>query len=75
MQTGQHLGVVIMVQTNAADQKLLVYLPDHWAAAGGLALRHGSGHSQGLFNLLHARQKKQETLLVTVTQCPVGRVC
>lgn len=67
MQTGQDLGVVIMVQTNAADQKLLVYLPDHRAAAGGLTLSHGGGHSRGPFNLW-ARQTKQETPLGTVTR-------
>lgn len=45
MQAGQDLGVVIMVQTNAADQELLVYLPDHRAGAAGLTLGHGDGHS------------------------------
>lgn len=45
MQAGQDLGVVIMVQTNAADQELLVYLPDHGAGAAGLTLGHGDGHS------------------------------
>ncbi len=47
VQAGQDLGVVIMVQANAADQELLVYLPDHWAGAAGLTLRHGDGHSKG----------------------------
>lgn len=74
VQTGQDLGVVIVVQTNAADQKLLIYLPDHWAAAGGLTLSHGGGHSGGAFNLNMQRQKKQETSLETVRQRPVWRV-
>ncbi len=47
MQAGQDLGVVIMVQANAADQELLVYLPDHRAGAAGLTLCHGDGHSKG----------------------------
>lgn len=57
MQAGQDLGVVIMVQTNAADQELFVYLPDHGAGAAGLALSHSDGHShrtQGPLNL-HTR--------------------
>lgn len=40
MQAGQNLGVVIPVQTDAADQELLVYLPDHGAGAAGLTLSH-----------------------------------
>lgn len=47
MQAGKDLRVVIMVQTNAADQELLVYLPDHRAGAAGLTLSHGGGHSYG----------------------------
>lgn len=47
VQAGQDLRVVIMVQTNAADQELLVYLPDHRAGAAGLTLCHSDGHSKG----------------------------
>lgn len=55
MQAGQDLGVVIMVQANAADQELLVYLPDHGAGAAGLTLRHGYGHSKGARGPLNLR--------------------
>lgn len=58
MQAGQDLGVVIMVQTNAADQELLVYLPDHRAGAAGLTLSHSDGHSKGAQRPLNL--KKQE---------------
>ncbi len=54
VQAGQDLGVVIMVQANAADQELLVYLPDHRAGAAGLTLGHSDRHSkraQGPLNL------------------------
>lgn len=44
VQAGQDLGVVIVVQTNAADQELLVYLPDHRAGAAGLTLGHSDRH-------------------------------
>lgn len=44
MQAGQNLRVVITIQADAADQELLVYLPDHRAA--GLTLGHGDGHSK-----------------------------
>lgn len=47
VQAGQDLGVVIMVQTDAADQELLVYLPDHGAGAACLTLGHSDGHSKG----------------------------
>lgn len=47
VQAGQDLGVVIVIQANAADQELLVYLPDHGAGAAGLTLRHSEGHSEG----------------------------
>lgn len=33
-----------MIQADAADQELLVYLTHHWAGAPGLVLRHGGGH-------------------------------
>lgn len=63
MQTGQDLGVVIMVQTDAADQELLVDLPDHGAGAAGLTLGHGDGHSeaaQGPLTLHTQHGGKQE---------------
>lgn len=47
VQAGQHFGVVITVEADAADQELLVYLPDHRAGAAGLKLRHGDGHLNG----------------------------
>ena len=65
MQAGQDLGVVIMVQANAADQELLVYLPDHRAGAAGLTLRHGDRHSKGArgpLNLHKKQEKGQENL-------------
>ena len=37
---------MVMIQANAADQELLVYLPDHRAGAAGLTLRHSDGHSK-----------------------------
>lgn len=68
MQAGQDLWVVIMVQTDAADQELLVYLPDHRAGAAGLTLRHGYRHSKGDQGPLNLRtqgekqEKGQESL-------------
>lgn len=47
VQAGQHLRVVIMVQTDAADQELLVDLPDHGAGAASLTLSHDDRHSKG----------------------------
>lgn len=44
MQTGQDLGVAVVIQTDAADQKLLVYLTHHWAGAPSFMLCHGRGH-------------------------------
>lgn len=44
MQTGQDLGVTVVIQTDTADQKLLVYLTHHRAGTPGLTLRHGRGH-------------------------------
>lgn len=63
VQAGQDLGVVVMVQTNAADQELLVYLPDHRAGAAGLTLGHSDGHShgaQGPLNL-HTQDETRES--------------
>lgn len=70
VQTGQDFGVVIVVQTNAADQKLLVYLPDHRAAAGGLTFGHGGGHSGGPFNL-DRQDKRKKASSETVTLRPL----
>lgn len=44
VQTGQDLGVAVVIQTDAADQKLLVYLTHHWAGAPSLVLGHRRGH-------------------------------
>lgn len=44
VQAGQDLGVAVVIQTDAADQELLVYLTHHWAGAPSLVLRHGRGH-------------------------------
>ena len=60
VQAGQDLGVVIMVQTDAADQKLLVYLPDHRAGAACLTLSHGDGHSKGAKEPLNLYTKGEE---------------
>lgn len=46
VQAGQDLGVAVVIQTDAANQKLLVYLTHHWAGAPVLVLRHGGGHSE-----------------------------
>lgn len=43
VQTGQDFRVVVVVQTNAAHQELLVNLPDHRTGAA-LTLSHGNGH-------------------------------
>lgn len=47
MQAGQHLWVVVTVEADAADQELLVYLPDHGAGAAVLTLSHRDGHREG----------------------------
>lgn len=44
METGQDLGGAVVIQADAADQELLVYLTHHWAGASCLVLRHGRGH-------------------------------
>lgn len=43
VQAGQNLGVLVVVQADAAHQELLVYLTHHWAGAPGFVLRHGGG--------------------------------
>lgn len=48
VQAGQNFGVVISVQTDAADQELFVDLPDHRAGAARLTLRHDDYHSVGV---------------------------
>lgn len=42
-----------MVQTDAADQELLVYLPHHRAGAASLTLRHNDRHSKGTLGTLN----------------------
>lgn len=59
VQAGQDLGIVIMVQTNAADQELLVYLPDHRTCAAGLSLSHGDRHSHGAQGPINLRAHTQ----------------
>lgn len=44
MQAGQDLGVAVMIQADAADQKLLVYLTHHRAGTSSLTLGHGKGN-------------------------------
>ena len=46
VEAGQNLWVVVVVQADAADQKLLVYLPHHRAGTATLALSHGERHSR-----------------------------
>lgn len=46
VQAGQHFGVVVVVQADAAHQELLVDLPHHRAGAPGLTLGHGERHSK-----------------------------
>lgn len=46
MQAGQHFGVVVVVQADAAHQELLVDLPHYGAGVAGLVLGHGERHSQ-----------------------------
>lgn len=46
MQAGQDFGIVVVVQTDAAHQELLVYLPHHGTAATvALVLGHDRLHS------------------------------
>lgn len=44
MEAGQDLRGAVVIQADAADQELLVYLTHHWAGASRLMLRHGGGH-------------------------------
>lgn len=44
MEAGQDLGDAVVIQADAADQELLVYLTHHWAGASRLMLGHGGGH-------------------------------
>ena len=44
VQAGQDLGVVIVIQADAADQELFVYLTHHRAGAPRLTLCHGNRH-------------------------------
>lgn len=46
VQAGQDFGVVVVLQTNAADQELLVYLSHHRAGAARLPLSHSERHSR-----------------------------
>ena len=47
VETGQHLGVVVAVQADAAHQELLVYLTHHRAATAALVFGHGgSAHPE-----------------------------
>ena len=80
MQAGQDLWVVIMVQTDAADQELLVYLPDHRAGAAGLTLGHGYRHSkgdQGPLNLHTQGEKNRRKVKKALRKCSNGvrRAC
>ena len=66
VQARQDLGVVVVVQTDAADQELLVYLPDHGAGAGLVTHRHGNRHprsetpSVGTSVNLEGRERERE---------------
>lgn len=66
VQTGQDLRVVIVLQTNTADQELLVYLSHHRAGAARLPLSHGERHSRELKSEVHTplslrrRREKKE---------------
>lgn len=66
MQTGQDLGVAVVIQTDTADQKLLVYLTHHWAGAPSLMLCHGRGHlkpqTATALNLQRDKDKEIEDL-------------
>jgi len=44
VQTGEHLGAAVVIQTDATDQELLVYLTHHGTGAPGLPLCHWRGH-------------------------------
>lgn len=46
VQAGQNFRIVVVLQTNAADQELLVYLSHHRAGAARLPLSHGERHSR-----------------------------
>lgn len=57
-----------MIEADAADQELLVYLPHHWTCAAGLTLSHGDRHSQTRLgarthlNLSHTQTHTHDTL-------------
>ncbi len=45
MQAGQDFGIVVVLQTDAAHQELLVYLTHHRAGAAAFPLSHRERHS------------------------------
>jgi len=45
VQAGQDFGVVVVLQTDAAHQELLVYLTHHRAGAAAFPLSHRERHS------------------------------
>ena len=58
---------MIVIQADAADQELLVYLSDHRAGAAGLTLGHNEGHSKDTVAAqvplnLEGRERKRDLL-------------
>lgn len=73
VQTGQDLGVAVVIQTDTADEKLLVYLTHHWAGAPSLMLCHGRGHlkprTATALNLQRDKDKEIEDLKKFFSGC------
>lgn len=66
METGQDLGGAVVIQADAADQELLVYLTHHWAGASRLMLGHGGGHLEPrTTTALNLRKDETEKKIVT----------
>lgn len=71
METGQDLGGAVVIQADAADQELLVYLTHHWAGAPCLVLRHGGGHLEPrTMKALNLQRDEREKNVMSVTFRP-----
>lgn len=70
VQTRQDLGVAVVIQADAADQELFVYLTHHRAGAPSLALCHGRGHLEPRTMTAVHLQKRREA---KIWNLPLGR--
>lgn len=74
MEAGQDLGGAVVIQADAADQELLVYLTHHWAGASRLMLGHGGGHLEPrttkALNLQRKRRREKKKIVMSVTFRP-----